>query len=434
MTAAHRPDPRAALAGAVQNNNVGLARELFEQHPELRALLNHAAPELPFGFLPLMPVVRSGNRAMIDLFLSVGADINARSAWWAGGFGVLDLCEPAMAPFLIERSAIVDAHAASRLGMLDRLGALVSADPGAVHARGGDGQTPLHFASSVEIARFLLDHGADIDALDIDHESTPAQHMVRDRQDVVRYLIERGCRTDLLMAAALGDLDLVRRLLDADPACIRMSVTERHFPKRDPRGGGTIYTWTLGANKSAHVVARASGHDDVFRLLMEHSPAELKLAVASTLGDHDLFRTLLANRPGLIQSLTEDDRRRLADAAQDDDVEAVRLMLSAGWPVDARGQHGGTALHWAAWHGNTGLVKDVLRHNPPLEEKDEDYDATPLGWAVHASKHGWHPERGDYAGTVEALLRAGARPPELTGDLDASDAVRAALSRNARGA
>src|SRR6185312_1002575 len=99
------------------------------------------------------------NRDMIDLLLAAGADINARSGWWAGGFGVLDSVDPALAPFLIERGARVDAHAAARLGMIDRLRTLVAADPAVVHARGGDGQTPLHFASTVAIAEFLLDHG-----------------------------------------------------------------------------------------------------------------------------------------------------------------------------------------------------------------------------------------------------------------------------------
>ena len=77
-----------------------------------------------------------------------------------------------------------------------------------MHARGGDGQTPLHFATTIDVAQLLLDHGADIDARDVDHESTPAQCMVRDRQEVARYLVSRGCRTDILMAAALGDLEL----------------------------------------------------------------------------------------------------------------------------------------------------------------------------------------------------------------------------------
>ena len=70
------------------------------------------------------------------------------------------------------------------------------------------------------------------------------------------------------MASALGDLDLVRRHLDADPASIRMSVSEEWFPKRDPRSGGKIYIWVLGANQTAHQVARKFGHEEFFRFLM----------------------------------------------------------------------------------------------------------------------------------------------------------------------
>jgi len=123
---------------------------------------------------------------------------------------------------------------------------LVSTNPDLVHARGGDGQTPLHFASTVEIAEFLLDRGADIDALDVDHESTPAQYMIRDRQDVVRCLVRRGCKTDIFMASALGDADLVRKHLDVDPDCVQMRVSGESFPMINRRSGGTIYQWTLG--------------------------------------------------------------------------------------------------------------------------------------------------------------------------------------------
>jgi len=127
-----------------------------------------------------------------------------RSNWWAGGFGLLDKAKPEVVAHAIERGAVVTVHAAARLGMFETLRKLIEEDPERVHERGGDGQTPLHFASTVEIAEFLLSHGADIDARDVDHESTPEQYMVRTRQDVARYLISRGCSTDLLMAAALA--------------------------------------------------------------------------------------------------------------------------------------------------------------------------------------------------------------------------------------
>jgi hypothetical protein len=277
-----------------------------------------------------------------------------------------------------------------------------------VHARGGDGQTPLHFASTIEVAEFLLEHGADIDARDVDHESTPAQYMVGDRQEVARYLVQRGCKTDILLAAALGDADLVRRHLDADPQCIRMRVSGEWFPMLNAKAGGTIYQWTLGWHVSAHDVARKFGHDDVLRLLMDRSPAEVRLLAACWAGDESGVRSLLGENPDLAASLSEPDRRQVANAARNNQLVAVRLMLAAGLPADARGQHGGTPLHWAAWHGNVEMVREILRYNPPLEVTDAEFNATPLGWANHGSEHGWHRETGDYPATIEALHRAGA--------------------------
>lgn len=426
--------PLAEIVAAFHANDAAGVGRAFERHPQLKSMIDDPAPGLAFGATALLDAAGRGNRDMVDVLLRAGADINARSHWWAGGFGVLDHDhDPGFVSFLIERGARVDVHAAARLGMLDRLEQLVSANPELVPARGGDGQTPLHFAKNVEIAEYLLDHGADIDARDVDHESTAAQWMVRDRQDVARYLVRRGCRTDILMAAALGDLTIVRRHVDADPSAVRVSVSELHFPMRDPRAGGTIYIWTLGAHKTAHAIAREFGHEDVFGLLMDRSPAEVKLVAACELGDEELVTALLASDPHLVSRLSGDDKRRLPHAAQDNGAAAVRLMLATGWPIDARGQHGATALHWAAFHGNVEMAREILRHDPPLELRDNDFNGVPLGWASYGSVHGWHCKTGDYVGTVEALLAAGAQAPPLTDDLEASEPVRAVLRRHGAG-
>ena len=53
---------------------------------------------------------------------------------------------------------------------------MIDGDGALVHARGGDGQQPLHEAKTVAIATFLLERGAGIDVPCIDHKSTPAQY------------------------------------------------------------------------------------------------------------------------------------------------------------------------------------------------------------------------------------------------------------------
>jgi len=425
-------DSTHLLVAAVRSNDASRVRDVLRRHGELRSRLNDTVPDAPFGMTPLLAAVQHANLDMVDALLEAGADINGRSHWWAGGFGVLD-DDRGLAPHLIERGARVDAHSASRLDMLDALAQLIAADPAVVHARGGDGQTPLHFAKSVDVARFLLDHGADIDAIDVDHESTPAQYMVRDRQEVARFLVSRGCRTDILMAAALGDLELARRLLEADPNCVRTSVSEPYFPMRNPRAGGTIYFWTLGRHRTAQLVAREFGHDDVFQLLMDRTPEEQQLAIACEIGDEALFHKLSRARPELGRALAAGERHKLVDAAQNNNTQAVRLMLSAGWPVDARGPQQATALHWAAWHGNTAMVREILRYDPPVDVRGDEYDLSPLGWALHGSVHGWHSDTGDYGGTVQALLEAGAVPPPIRDDLVPSEAAREVLRRHTGG-
>jgi len=409
-----------ALRAAIHVNDASRVRAVLREHPELKSTIDHALPQDAFGQTAMLAAVQRRNLEIVDLLLEAGADINVGSHWWAGSFGVLDEADAALAPALMERGATLTPHAAARLGMMDRLQAIVAADPSAVHRRGGDGQLPLHFASTIEIADYLLSQGAEIDAIDVDHESTAAQWMLgtvegpddpRSRHDIAKFLVARGCRTDILMASALGNLQRVKQHLDADAASIRTSVSDKYFPKRDPRAGGTIYIWTLGAHKNAHLIARTFGHDDVFALLMEKSPAELTLAVASELGDEPLARSLLASHPNVARALAEEDRRRVVDAAQNSNVTGVRLMLESGWPVDARGQHGATALHWAGFHGNVAMTREILKHHPPLDALSHEFEGTPLHWALYGSRHGWYCKSGDYAGTVEAMLDAGADAP-----------------------
>jgi ankyrin repeat protein len=419
-------DPVEALTAAIKANDAPLVRQVLARYPALKSTLDEPLPNYSFDTPAIVAAVQKDNRDMVDALLAAGADINARSKWWAGGFGVLDSSSEELTPYLIKRGAYVDIHAAARHGMLERVKELVEGDRALVHARGGDGQTPLHFASSVEIAAYLLDHGAEIDARDVDHESTAAQYMVGirpRRAEVARYLVARGAQTDILMAAALGDLELVRSLLDENPAVVWVSVSEKYFPNQDPNSGGHIYVFGFGWSRTAHMLAREFGHQDVFRLLMQRSSLSLRFAQACEAGDEALANDVLNKHPDVIKTMPARVNRLLLGAAFRKNTRGVEMMLKAGWPSAVFGDYGQTPLHWAAFHGNAEMVRILLAHQAPLEAEEEQFKGTPLGWALYGSQHSWQRDEGDYPRVVEALLAAGAKLSRPAEDLEATDEV-----------
>jgi ankyrin repeat protein len=419
-------DPVEALTGAIKANDAPLVRQVLARYPVLKSTLNEPLPSYSFDTPAIVAAVQKDNRDMVDALLAAGADINARSKWWAGGFGVLDSSSEELTPYLIKRGAYVDIHAAARHGMFERVKELVEGDRALVHARGGDGQTPLHFASSVEIAAYLLDHGAEIDARDVDHESTAAQYMVGirpRRAEVARYLVARGAQTDILMAAALGDLELVRSLLDENPAVVWVSVSEKYFPNQNPNSGGHIYVFGFGWSRTAHMLAREFGHQDVFRLLMQRSSLSLRFAQACEAGDEALANDVLNKHPDVIKTMPARVNRLLLGAAFRKNTRGVEMMLKAGWPSAVFGDYGQTPLHWAAFHGNAEMVRILLAHQAPLEAEEEQFKGTPLGWALYGSQHSWQRDEGDYPRVVEALLAAGAKLSRPAEDLEATDEV-----------
>jgi ankyrin repeat protein len=419
-------DPVEALTAAIKANDAPLVRQVLARYPALKPTLDDPLPNYSFDTPAIVAAVQKDNRDMVDALLAAGADINTRSRWWAGGFGVLDSSSEELTPYLIERGAYVDIHAAARLGMFERLKELVEGDPALVHARGGDGQTPLHLASSVEIAGYLLDHGAEIDARDVDHESTAAQYMVGHwprRSEVARYLIGRGAQTDILMAAALGDLELVRSLVDENPASVWVSVAEKYFPKRDPRSGGHIYIFSFGWGRMAHMLAHEFGHQEVFRLLMQRSALVLRFAQACEAGEEALASDVLKKHPDVIKTMPGKVDRLILGAAFRRNTQAVQMMLNAGWPAAVFGEYGQTPLHWAAFHGNAEMIRMLLAHEAPVEAEAQRFKGTPLGWALHGSEHSWHRDKGDYPRAVEALLAAGAKMSRPAEDVGTTDEV-----------
>jgi ankyrin repeat protein len=434
-------EPVEALTAAIKANDASLVRDVLVRHPSLRSRIDEPLPNYSFDTPPIIAAVQKENRETIDVLLDAGANINQRTRWWAGSFGVLDCASSELADYLISRGAIVDIHAAARLGKIDRVRELLAADSQLVRARGGDGQFPLHFAATVEIAALLLDHGADINARDIDHESTASQYMACSRQylewrepyrhDVARFLISRGAQTDILMASAIGDPALVERILNHDPETIRTTVSERYFPKHDPKSGGSIYIFGFGWTKSPHMIAHQFEHPEVFALLMQRSPNWLRLINAAEVDNEAYFQRIITDHPQLFQKLSTNAARRIIGVALRNNTRAVHQLVSAGWPAGAAMENGQTALHFAAWHGNVEMVRDLIAHNALINVFEAEHGGSPLAWALHGSLHSWEHEKGDYPGVTRALLVAGAAIPKPERPLVAADEVLAIIEQHA---
>jgi ankyrin repeat protein len=377
-------DTGEAFKAAVERGDADGVRRLFAEHPELAGDVD--APWFAFDSPAIVHAAGMKNRALLDALIDVGADVDARSAWANGPYSALHRLVDgqteeslALAEHLLARGATLDPHAAAGLGRTEALAAMLDREPGRVSEPGPDGATPLHLARNRETADLLLRRGAELDQRCVDHRSTPAQWALGDRPEVARFLVDRGARTDLFMAAVFDDLGMARALVEQDPAAI--SVRLGTGTPQAHLGLGDKYYWSLGFADTPLEVARRRGSASVYAFLLERSPAATQLVQASRRGDLAAIERLLGADGSLLEGLDQATRCQLLCG----ELEAVRRFLDAGVDPNVRDDDlGGTPLHWAAWENRPGHVELLLARGADRTMRDRRFGGTPQGWASHA--------------------------------------------------
>jgi len=391
-----------AAGEALMTGNADELRRLLAGSEFLRSQIN--APHFDFGRRAIHCAAK--NAALIDVLIEFGADPNVKSDWDKGPYVPLDDANEESARHLIARGAVLTPNVAARLGWIKELREILDQDPAAVHQRGGDGKTPLHEAATAEIVDLLIDRGAVVDERCIDHKSTPVQYALVSRPAVCRRLLDRGAAPDIFVAAALGDVELAEKILQADASAAGARVD---FDGYAPVPPFNIYCWELGWYKSPRQVALEAGHSAVAELIDRHADERMRLVDAAWAGDADAARAILKASPKIVSQLPAQDHKLLAHAAHLRLDAAFFLMLELGFDPMATGLDGGTALHQAAWTGAADLTEPLLKTGKcDLEQRDPTHGGTPLSWAAHGSVHCRH-EKGDYPRVVEILIMAGAR-------------------------
>lgn len=297
----------------------------------------------------------------------------------------------------------------------------------------GDHAFPLHFAAEnqdLPVIEQLLAHGADPIGTGDGHELdvigwATCWDYVTVKPEVLACLLAHGARHHLFSAVAVGDVAAIRSIAAADPASLTrvMDRTSRRrtalhlaIVKQQPASLRTLLA--IGApldgrdapGLTALDHAALMGDRDGAELLLAHG-ARLELPAAIALGRTADVERLAAAEPG---SLAPGGRWgglivRAAERASGAVIEAlVRHGASPNaiddlqTSIDGVGRY--TALHAAAWHGNTGAADALLRLGANPRIRDSKYHSTPLGWA-------------DFAGRAETRDRI------LQADIDIFDAI-----------
>lgn len=216
---------------------------------------------------------------------------------------------------------------------------------------GADINGPLAAAAcidNVEIAALLLDSGAAING--VGSWSPLEEALYWNNRGVIDLLLERGASVhNLRMAAALGRTDLMKSLFNSDGTL-------------KPEAGKI--DWPFGELEKSN--ANSAIRD------------ELKAKAAQWSNDP---QNVINNA--------------FVYACMHNQIDAASLLLEKGAQIDAIPpgfDYSGTGLHYAALNGQGAMVDFLLQRGASANVTDTKVKSTPAGWA----EHGGHKELSQY--------------------------------------
>jgi ankyrin repeat protein len=437
-----RADRRFAVPGLPQRPSLEHLRKQAKARKRERAVaLSQAQHELAreYGFdswPKLVHHVQAGSLEGIERALAL-ADPDALAALLRADAAAATAPVGELAPLivLLRRStgSAADVRACARL-LLD-----AGADPnGHTVEWGGEGRMTALFdaveRSDLALCRLLIERGAERD------------------EDAFYHACEQGDTAFLDLLHAPGHEDLVNHKLDFEDAPgLRwfldrgIDVNAHHcLHHAIARGRGlTILEMLLDAGADANLpwdrwdrgrrplaLAARCGHLAAYDLLEARgATAALDPVDAAVLAvaRGESVQLPTAPPPSLGNPRSDDYGWILGQFALLGRTDVVRSLLDAGMAVDSRGWSNFTPLDQAAMHGRTETVRLLIERGADLVDcAFDDEGPTPLDCALWGLRNN-HADDGDYPGTVQALLAAGAptrlSPP--TGD----DAIDALLTR-----
>jgi ankyrin repeat protein len=213
------------------------------------------------------------------------------------------------------------------------------ADPNAVFAENGGGETPLHVAarvSDVPIVESMVTHGADIERRRADGRTPYAVAALNGNRAVADWLLAHGASPELLdvdrlvAACSLGDRATAEALLARNPG-LKSEITDDHYnafhqaaERNDVRALETMLTAGFDPNRPDGSIGKTALHSAA----MEGWPDAVRVLLAHGASVHVRDREF--NGPPLIWAAEGSRQGR-----EGRDFAAVgKLLLDAGSPIE----------------------------------------------------------------------------------------------------
>jgi hypothetical protein len=199
-------------------------------------------------------------------------------------------------------------------------------------------------------------------------------------ESVMPGLLARGY--DTMAPGTDGRTTFHRLAASSSPAIVALALDHgANLYVRDDDGFTPLAAAVRADNRAVVELLRSRGASDadvtdVDRFIGACASADLPRA-----------RQIVERDPSVLDKLGAVDYDVLIRAAAAADVGVARTMLDVGVDPNGLGRSGGTALHLAAWHGHTDIVRLLLAAGARRDIADTTYGTRAVDWARHGSIH-----------------------------------------------
>jgi ankyrin repeat protein len=303
-----------------------------------------------------------------------------------GAYSRIDSEVPGHNPLAVAR-LLLDHGADSNAGYLWEGNYPFTALTGALGGGEDKGNQPPH-RHALALARLLLEAGAD------PNDSQALYNRQFDPDDShLRLLIEFGLGTDRggpwharLNSAHGTPAQLLEDQLSVAAAGNRPEWARLALAAgADPDGRGTMHPLYQGLTPYDLAVRRGNREVADILLTAGATPTPLhpvdEFLAACMAGDRAAMDGLLTTRPTLAAEAVSRRPEAILQATELRRPDVVRLLAGLGFDVNVWARI--TPLHQAAYDGDVALVEALLDLGADPNNRDLEFNSTPLGWAEH---------------------------------------------------